>query len=337
MKLSIIVPVYNGSGTLRHLVASVCKQTLRDWELILVDDGSSDVSPVLCDNLSAQDSGIRVIHKQNGGVSSARNAGLAVARGDWIGFVDCDDCPKPDMYASLITAAEQNSCDFAMGGYEKVSDTGAFPVSLHNDGLLQDNQIKKIIYSMAFWNAYLEKESLPTIYGSVWPNLYRSEIIRTRGITFPEQISLGEDLLFNLSYLQHVERAIMIDKPLYEYNIANQSATRKRNPHLWSQYVSLAEQVNHMLLAAYGEEEDLQYNIQRQYLNYAINVAEEQICVFLKGKEMRAALKRLCNDEHLRKASDYIMKRGKNKKDRMQAWLLSKQQAFLLSLWLDKR
>lgn len=337
MKLSIITPVYNGADFLPALAEAVRQQQFTDWELLLVDDGSSDASPVLCDNLAAQDSRIRVIHKENGGVSSARNAGLSAARGDWIGFVDCDDCPKPDMYASLITAAEQHSCDFAMGGYEKVSDTGVFPVSLHNDGLLQDNQIKKIIYSMAFWNACLGKESLPTIYGSVWPNLYRSEIIRTHAITFPEHISLGEDLLFNLSYLQHVERAIVIDKSLYEYNIANQSATRKRNTQLWSQYVSLAEQVNNMLFAVYGEEEDLQYNIQRQYLNYAINVAEEQICVFLKGKEMRTALKRLCNDKHLRKASDYIMKRGKNKKDRMQAWLLSKQQAFLLSLWLDKR
>ena len=337
MKLSIITPVYNGAATLRHMVYSVLDQTLEDWELILVDDGSADGSPSLCDALAKQDRRIRVLHKPNGGVSSARNAGLSLASGEYIGFIDCDDNIKPNMYSLLLDTAEREHRDFVMGGYEKVSEGGADPVSLPHDGGMEGNGIKEILYSMAFWNGYLDGRPLPTLYGSVWPNLYRADIIRNNGIAFPEDVFIGEDLLFNLRYLTKVHRAAMINRPLYEYNIANSSATRKQNRKLWDSYTKLSDYVGRQLTEMFPEDEELLYNLERQYLNYAINIAEEQICVFFKGHAMLRELKKLCADARLQQATAYVTQHGRSRRERLQALLFRRSMTRTIRFWLTKK
>ena len=337
MKLSIITPVYNGASTLQHMVESVLRQTLADWELILVDDGSTDGSPALCDALAKQDDRIRVLHKPNGGVSSARNAGLALASGEYIGFIDCDDSIKPNLYSLLLEAAELEHCDLVMGGYEKISEQGAEPVPLPHSGVLEEGGIKEIIYSMAFWNGYLDGKPLTTLYGSVWPNLYRADLIRAHGIVFPTQISIGEDLLFNLRYLSHVSRAAMVDRPLYEYNIANSSATRKQNRSLWDHYVKLSDCVGKLLSELFPGDEELLYNLERQYLNYAINIAEAQICVFFQGQAMLRELKRLCADTRLQQATAYVMRHSRSRRELLQALLFRRSMTRAIRFWLTTK
>lgn len=337
MKLSIITPIYNGEKYLPMLLYSIKAQHFSDWELLLIDDGSTDNSPILCDRYAAEDNRIRVIHQNNGGVSSARNVGLENAKGEWIGFVDCDDCPKPEMFSKLIQATKSPNCDFVMGAYEKVSNDKSQVISIHNNGVIQNNQIKKIIYSMAFWSANYNGTILPTIYGSVWPNIYRADIIHKYSISFPNDITIGEDLLFNLSYLQYVNKVIMIDEPLYEYNIVNLSATRKQNQNLWHQYIKLNNRVSDILFRIYGQEDELVYNIHKQYMNFAINVAEEQICVYLNNIEKHGALRSLCDDNQLHNSCKYIIKNGKSIKEIIQAWIIFRKKVFLLNFWLDRK
>lgn len=337
MKLSIITPVYNGASTLRHMVESVRQQTLADWELILVDDGSTDGSPALCDELAQQDDRIQVLHMPNGGVASARNAGLELAKGEYIGFIDCDDSVKAEMYALLVETAERDHCDLVMGGYEKISEQNAEPVSLPHDGVLEGGKIKEILYSMAFWNGYLDGRPLTTLYGSVWPNLYRADLIRAHGIVFPAQISIGEDLLFNLRYLSHVSRAAMVDRPLYEYNISNSSATRKQNRSLWDHYVKLSDCVGKLLTELFPGDEELTYNMERQYLNYAINIAEEQTCVFFQGQAMLRELKKLCADTWLQQATAYVTRHGRSRRERLQALLFRRSMTRAIRFWLTKK
>ncbi|MGM9658370.1 MAG: glycosyltransferase [Eubacteriales bacterium] len=336
MRLSIVTPVYNGASTLRHMVESVRRQTLADWELILVDDGSTDGSPALCDALAEQDKRIRVLHKPNGGVSSARNAGLALAYGEYIGFIDCDDSVKPEMYALLLETAERDHCDIVMGGYEKISDQNAEPISMPHDGVLEDVRIKEIIFSMAFWNGYLNGLPLTTLYGSVWPNLYRADIIRSKGIMFSEDVSIGEDLLFNLRYLSHARRAAMVNCPLYEYNITNISATRKQNKNLWDHYAKLSDCIGRQLTEIFPEDEELIYNLERQYLNYAINIAEEQICVFFKGHAVLRELKKLCEDTRLQQATAYVMRHGRSNREKLQAFMFRRSMTRAIRFWLKK-
>ena len=118
-KVSIIVPVYNIENYIRVCVESILAQTYESFELILVDDGSKDNSGILCDEYAAIDSRVKVIHKENGGVSSARNTGLQQAKGKWIMYVDGDDWIEPDMIESLIEAAKATEADLVFGDYMK--------------------------------------------------------------------------------------------------------------------------------------------------------------------------------------------------------------------------
>lgn len=119
-KISIIVPVYNAEKYLRECVESVLHQTLSDLELILVDDGSTDSSPAFCDAFAAQDVRVKVIHKPNGRAASARNAGLRIASGDYVAFVDADDWISPDMYEKMLqTNADVTLCDYVRFQGEK--------------------------------------------------------------------------------------------------------------------------------------------------------------------------------------------------------------------------
>lgn len=124
MKLSVTVPVYNVEPYLRRCVDSILSQTYTDFELILVDDGSTDGCPAICDEYARQDGRIRVIHKMNGGLSAARNAGLDIAQGEYIGFVDSDDYIRPDMYEILIQKAEETGAEIAAIGYTEVDEDG---------------------------------------------------------------------------------------------------------------------------------------------------------------------------------------------------------------------
>ena len=132
MKISVIVPVYNVEKYLSKCVESILAQTHKNLEIILVDDGSPDRCGAICDEYAKKDSRVRVIHKENGGLSDARNAGLAVCTGDYIGFVDSDDRIAPDMYESLVAFAEKEDLDVAMCGTADVwpdheSGTPKFP------------------------------------------------------------------------------------------------------------------------------------------------------------------------------------------------------------------
>lgn len=338
MKLSVIVPIYNSANVMEGTIRSLLAQPIEQWELILVDDGSTDGSGAICDTFAAADSRIRVLHQENKGVAAARNTGLAAARGKYIGFADSDDSIKPQMFQKLLDCAEHNQSDMVMGGYEKVyaanqRDTVHIPF----ENVLTDVQsIKNVAWSMAFWNGYLEGKQLPAVYGSVWPNLYRAEFLRKYLICFPEGVRIGEDLLFNLDVIYHAENISVVDEPLYEYNVANTSATRKKNPQLWNCYTELLQLEAEKLTAQYGESDELDYNFHRQTINYAINVAEEQICVFYKGNALHAALYDLCSDARVQKAAIYIVKYGKTLKERLQAMLIRGKRVRLIRLWLTR-
>ena len=112
-KISVIVPVYQVEETLDKCVESIIGQTYKNLEIILVDDGSPDNCPAICDSWAEKDSRIRVIHKENGGLCSARNAGMDIAAGDYLGFVDSDDCIEPDMYQLLVENAASTQADIS--------------------------------------------------------------------------------------------------------------------------------------------------------------------------------------------------------------------------------
>ena len=213
--VSIIVPAYNCIKSLECCVGSIRQQTYTSFELILVDDGSTDGSGKLCDRFAVEDDRIRVIHKPNGGVSSARNAGIDAATGEYITFCDSDDYLEPDYLETLVRAAKSNPdcghiwcCFQTVTGYQKEN---AAPNYTSAKSLLR----YKLQDYMSLHEMWLDTEP--------WNKLYRAGIVQTAKVRFPEDLSLGEDWLFNLAYIDASanEKIIVVTKPLYNYMRGN--------------------------------------------------------------------------------------------------------------------
>lgn len=213
--VSIIVPAYNCIKSLECCVGSIRQQTYTSFELILVDDGSADGSGELCDKFAAEDTRIRVIHKPNGGVSSARNAGIDAVTGEYITFCDSDDYLEPDYLETLVQTAEANPdcghiwcCFQTVTGYQKEN---AAPNYTYAKSLLRYT----LQEYMSLHEMWLDAEP--------WNKLYRTDIVQTAKVRFPEDLSLGEDWLFNLAYIDASanEKIVVVTKPLYNYMRGN--------------------------------------------------------------------------------------------------------------------
>lgn len=201
--ISVIIPVYKAEEYLERCVDSVLAQTYSNLEIILVDDGSPDDSGLICDRYAEKDSRVIVIHKKNGGVSSARNAGLDVATGEFVAFVDSDDFIAPDMYEKLMVSLSSGSdlsmCDFMMYSQSYSEPRTTIPsgdrISLIKSLLLAD---------IGSGSVYL---------------LIKSFLLER--LRFPEHIRNGEDLWFVLRLFSSVNYASKVDEPLYYYNQDN--------------------------------------------------------------------------------------------------------------------
>ncbi len=147
--ISVIVPVYNAADFIDEAIASVRNQTVADWELILVDDGSTDNSPELCDAAAAADARIRVVHKSNGGLSDARNAGMAEARGEWIAFLDADDALAANALERMLDAATLADADYVAADFVRSPDASLPPgvKSRYREEVLSpDDAIERMLY-----------------------------------------------------------------------------------------------------------------------------------------------------------------------------------------------
>lgn len=214
--ISIVVPVYNSARWLDACIESICRQTMPDWELVLVDDGSTDGSDAIVRAWEKRDGRIRSFRKENGGVSSARNFGIDRARGEYLMFVDSDDVCSP-LLLETLHGAMTPPCGLSACGIRRFrADSEVAPsVATASERVLPS---KTEIYS------YLEDCGM--LHAPV-AKLYVSEIIRASRIRFDENLSLGEDLLFNLDYLLRISSAVAIDAPLYFYRDTDSSLTKK--------------------------------------------------------------------------------------------------------------
>lgn len=198
ISISVIVPVYNAAAYLEECVDSLVKQIYKPAEIILVDDGSTDKSPEICDSFSQRYSYIKTIHKKNGGVSSARNMGIEIAQGEYLIFVDSDDRVYPNLlsqYARYFSPDLVLMCCSQSG----MDITGNIPIE----------EYTVVEFMKMFCKGYIN---------APWNKLYSVEILKRDQIRFPEKMDLGEDIVFNLLYLEHApEKYRIIKEPLYWY------------------------------------------------------------------------------------------------------------------------
>ena len=184
---------------MRLRLDSIVSQTFRDWECILIDDGSPDNSGAICDEYAAKDARFRVIHQTNAGVSAARNAGLDAARGEWIGFVDSDDWIEAETLDALL--AESKGKEFVVGGMKYSGGTSFYEFPLDANATPQ-----------AEWGAQIEQS-----FHSACGKLFRREIIDGAALRFLRGVKYGEDTIFSFMYLANVHSVHFVAKKLYTY------------------------------------------------------------------------------------------------------------------------
>ncbi|EGO62591.1 glycosyltransferase family 2 protein [Acetonema longum] len=219
-KISIIVPVYNVGLYIAECLRSIQYQTFKDFEAILIDDGSTDTSSQVCDWFAEHDSRFRVIHKVNGGVSSARNAGLATVKGEYIGFVDPDDKISPDFYSLLIKALSENDADVSISHIRVITENGSdYPLPQ----FFTTPPERELIDKHNIMARYAEGGVLcPAVYDK----LYRFRLFS--GITFPDNISLFEDGAVMSKILSRATLLITEPDAVYYYRRRKGSLTNKK-------------------------------------------------------------------------------------------------------------
>lgn len=249
MLLSVIIPVYNAEKFLQATVESVIAQDFDDFEVILVNDGSKDHSAELCDALAKAHKQVVVIHKENGGVSSARNAGIDAAKGKYVTFIDADDKIGKNMFSDLLQECESKNADKAFCGHYEIKCNGEH--ILHNPDLPP----RKLLNRGSVINSMLLTGCMGDSYmNSVWGGMYKTELLRKHNLRF-KQRPMGEDWYFNMLYCDLIESAVYVDEPYYIYVRNGESATARYHTQQFELWLENRE-LRHNISTKYDFEID---------------------------------------------------------------------------------
>lgn len=231
-KVSVIVPVYNTEEYLEECIKSLLNQTLRDIEIILVDDGSPDNCPEMCDEWAKKDNRISVIHKENGGLSSARNAALDICEGEYIGFVDSDDFVEPTMFEELCNSAVKNNSDISICALSTFYKGESVEKLLPFD--------KEVYKGKEITECFLvpllgdnPNEKVQGLEGFVCRQLFKRETIEN--IRFkPEGEYFAEDVMFDFDIYPLCKTISVVNKPLYFYRYNGDSLSNRYRENVWN-------------------------------------------------------------------------------------------------------
>lgn len=230
--VSVIVPIYNAQNNIVRCVESIRRQTYENLEILLLNDGSKDVSYPVCEMLSKADARIVLIDKENSGVSATRNLGMRMARGKYLQFVDADDTLEPFATELLVQRAEDNNADLVIAAYNRI-----VPYKPKKEAKLDPllpNKKKQLTEQLAKFQTFgflpmgfmtkeefacgLMQEPASFYYGVMWNKLYRADLVRAHtDVRCSEEMTWSEDLYFNLTYIRYAERFFALTTPIYNY------------------------------------------------------------------------------------------------------------------------
>ena len=213
--ISIIVPIYNVEKYVSECIESIVSQTYKNLQIILVDDGSTDQSGIICDKYAALDGRIKVIHKINGGLVAARKCGLDASTGEYIGFVDGDDSIEPEMYESLLNEMQISKADFVHSGFMQQKER-KIPFSKSVIKLLGSEDKERLIKTAIFGSeSYLAP--------SIWSKLFKSELIKYSYNQVPDNAQYGEDLISLCACIANCNRISLLEEAYYHYRYRDNS------------------------------------------------------------------------------------------------------------------
>lgn len=238
IKISLIVPIYNVEQYLSQCIDSILTQTFTDFELLLIDDGSSDNSGTICDKYAQIDSRIKVFHKTNEGASAARNLGIEHATGEWINFIDSDDWIPSDYLETIMN--DINIADLTFWGCSiHRTDNSQTCYRPSERYATEKNEIESYL-------AYLKNNSQQFEYlGYTWNKLFKTPIIKDNNIRFIKNLNMREDEVFTLSYAKHIHSIRIKSSPLYNYRIINNSLTHRAKTQ--NEYLLLIKELTKVL------------------------------------------------------------------------------------------
>lgn len=299
-KVSIIVPIYNVEKYLARCMHSLLNQTLKEIEIIMVDDGSPDNCPQICDEYASKDNRVKVIHKKNAGLGFARNSGLEIASGEYVAFVDSDDFVEKTMYEELYNVITAYNSDAIICSFNKVYKEMITPLPIGGMG----ETIKKIC---------AKKEYIPNVIGCSSSNardylysysacivLYNNHLIKKYNLRFEsERVFVSEDILFNLDYMSKANKIVLYPHPLYNYCYNENSLTTKYNPQRFKREVCLYKEIQRRIQTYHIDlPHDIVYRIERLLLYKACY----SICDTIKSTTFVKAvseIKKICTNKIL--------------------------------------
>ncbi|MED3960176.1 glycosyltransferase [Priestia aryabhattai] len=261
-RVSIIVPIYNMENYLNRCLDSLLIQSLKEIEIIAVNDGSTDSTLPILNEYTKKDYRIKIINTNNMGVSSARNEGIKAATGDFIGFVDPDDWVEPKMYETMYNTAIKDKIDIVMCTYTREFGTHSKEkiFNLPNKVTYENEEVKLNVMRRLVGplNQEVANPELLDAWGTVWSKLYRADIIKQNNLTFVDlkQIGTNEDTLFNIQVVYYANSFVFLNNPFYHYWRANNSSvTTGFKPNLLEQWFNLYKIIEMFLKSKNMKEE----------------------------------------------------------------------------------
>lgn len=331
-KISIVVPVYKVEKYLERCVNSILSQTYTNIEVILVDDGSPDKCPEMCEQLEQKDDRIVVVHKKNGGLSSARNVGLVKATGKYIGFVDSDDTVEPNMYEELYKKIKKYNCDFVMSDYKRVlADGSEYLKSLEiTNGYYNKKSITETIYPELIMGKNLDYGPLL----SVWHCMYDLEFLRKNKIMFDEEVQWSEDNIFSAIVGYYADSFYYLKgEGLYHYYQNPGTITTSYKKGAWEVYKKMNEHLKEFFQGKTGAHFDEQ--LQEHLVYYAC------VCIgqtnMLSKKQRNEELRKILNDNKLQDALKHINLKKFPKKLAIQLSLMKYKSYKLMEVLIIRR
>jgi len=301
-KVSIIVPVYNAEKYLCECVDSILRQTLNDIELILVDDGSADTSPMLCDRYAAQDDRVKVVHQANSGAAAARNCGLSIAHGEYIAFADSDDWIDADMYERMLDTAEENNCDLVICDCLKECGNSS---QLYTHDLPCGFYDRARMHSVYFPQLLMPDNMEYPVTISNWLLLIRRDVIDENKLSFPEGMRFSEDLQFG-SEVGYFAKSMTYLKGYvpYHYRQNPDSVTHAAYKDKWPLLRELWCRIN--MSFAKKQEYDFTQQIHRCMLFFVYMAMNQRIFAGLSARELLRESGKVLDDPLTHKALQSI-------------------------------
>ena len=240
VKVSIIIPIYNVEKYLDRCMESLLNQTLKDIEIIMVDDGSPDNCPQMCDDYAKQDSRVKVVHKKNAGLGFARNSGLDIATGEYVAFVDSDDYVGLNMYKTLYDRAEADKCDAVFCGFKKEFSPNRFIECKECDTYTEysSDKMNELVLDFIAAPPHCKSEYIHDM--SVWHSIYKRSLIEENNIRFiSERDYVSEDIPFQIDFLKCCKKVGFIPDVFYVYCYNDGSLTKSFKPEKFKKIQAL--------------------------------------------------------------------------------------------------